>query len=238
MNNIRAVTLDLDDTLWEIGPVIRRAEKLLWQWLGVNYPRIAGRWNSAQVTELRLSMCDEFPHMLHDYRFMRKAVLERIAADSGYSSDLVEPAIAVFDAARNDVELFPEVRTELRWLAERFVVIAITNGNSNLHTIGIADFFDGVVTSADVGAAKPARKIFDAAAQRAGVSHRDILHVGDHAEFDVQGARDAGMRTAWLNRTTADWPAHLDAPEVTIDSISGVRELLQRANAAGRGESL
>lgn len=234
MKNIRAITLDLDDTLWEIGPVIRRAEAMLWQWLAENYPRIPERWTAQDVVTLRASMFEEFPHMAHDFRFMRKTALERIALESGYSADLVEPAFRVFDSARNDIELYPEVVDELAWLAKRFVVIAITNGNANLHTIGIADWFDDIITSVDVGVAKPARRIFDAAVQRAGISSREILHVGDHAEFDVQGARDAGMRTVWVNRKSAEWPSHLDAPDAIVESISGVRELLQSANAKGR----
>ena len=40
VNGIRTITLDLDDTLWEIHPVIRRAEKRLYEWLGERYPRI------------------------------------------------------------------------------------------------------------------------------------------------------------------------------------------------------
>ncbi len=107
MKYIRAITFDLDDTLWEIGPVIRRAEATLWQWLGANYPRITERWNSQDVVELRTSMFDEFPEMTHDFRFMRKTLLERIAIDCGYSADLVEPAFGVFDNARNQVELYP-----------------------------------------------------------------------------------------------------------------------------------
>jgi FMN hydrolase / 5-amino-6-(5-phospho-D-ribitylamino)uracil phosphatase len=234
LQNIRAITFDLDDTLWEIGPVIRRAEALLWQWLEENYPRIPLRWEPQALVELRRSMFDEFPDMVHDFRFMRKTMLERIALESGYSADLVESAIGIFDAARNEVELYPEVLSELKWFAERFVVIAITNGNANLHTIGIADLFDDIVTSVNVGVAKPARPIFDAAVRRAGVAPQETLHVGDHAESDIQGARDAGMRTVWVNRTSAEWPDHLDAPDATVDDISGVRELLQSANALGR----
>jgi FMN hydrolase / 5-amino-6-(5-phospho-D-ribitylamino)uracil phosphatase len=234
LQNIRAISFDLDDTLWEIGPVIRRAEALLWQWLEENYPRIPSRWESQELVELRRSMFDEFPDMVHDFRFMRKTMLERIALESGYSADLVESAIGIFDAARNEVELYPEVLSELKWFAGRFVVIAITNGNANLHTIGIADLFDDIVTSVNVGVAKPARPIFDAAVQRAGVAPQETLHVGDHAESDIQGARDAGMRTVWVNRTSAEWPDHLDAPDATVDTISGVRELLQSANARGR----
>ncbi len=235
LKNIRAITLDLDDTLWEIAPVIHRAEKMLWQWLGENYPRIPERWEAQDVVALRVSMFEEFPQKAHDFRFMRKKVLEQIALESGYSADLVEPAFGVFDDARNDVELYPEVAEELAWLAERFVVIAITNGNANLHAIGIANWFDDIITSVSVGVAKPARRIFDAAISKAGVSSEETLHVGDHAESDIQGARDAGMRTVWVNRNSAEWPGHLDAPDATVESISGVRELLQSASAPGRG---
>jgi putative hydrolase of the HAD superfamily len=238
LKNIRAITLDLDDTLWEIGPVIERAEATLWQWLHENYPRISERWKSQDIVALRMSIFEEFPHMVHDFRFIRKKSLERIALASGYSVDLVEPAFSVFDDARNDVELYPEVVEELAWLAERFVVIAITNGSANLHTIGIADWFDDIITAAEVGVAKPARRIFDVAIEKAGVSSQETLHVGDHAESDIQGARDAGMRTVWVNRNSQEWPSHLDAPDATVESISGVRELLQFASTSGRGSTL
>lgn len=229
LHNIRAVTLDLDDTLWEIGPVIRRAEADLWAWLGANCPRIPDRWNASDLAALRQSLFDEFPDRTHDFRFLRKMVIRRVAIDSGYDEEIVDPAFEVFDAARNKVELFPEVLAELRWLANKFVLIAITNGNANLHTIGIADMFDDVISSVSVGVAKPGRQIFDAAIQRAGVAPAEVLHVGDHAESDIEGARNAGMRTVWVNRSSAEWPDHLDAPDATVDDISGVRVLLASA---------
>jgi len=232
LHNIRAVTFDLDDTLWEIGPVIRRAEADLWAWLGANCPRIVQRWNASDLATLRESLFEEFPDRTHDFRFLRKTVIRRVAIDSGYAGDVVDPAIEVFDAARNKVELFPEVRSELRWLARQYVLIAITNGNANLHTIGIADMFDDVISSANVGVAKPGRKIFDTAIQRAGVAPEEVLHVGDHAESDIEGARKAGMRTVWVNRNSAEWPEHLDVPDAIVDDISGVRILLSPANGS------
>jgi len=229
LHKIRAVTLDLDDTLWEIGPVIRRAEADLWAWLGANCPRIADRWNASDLAALRQSLFDEFPGRTHDFRFLRKMVIRRVAVDSGYDENIVEPAFEVFNAARNKVELFPEVLGELRWLANQYVLIAITNGNANLHTIGIADLFDDVISSVSVGVAKPGRQIFDAAIQRAGVAPAEVLHVGDHAESDIEGARNAGMRTVWVNRYSAEWPQHLDAPDATVDDMTGVRVLLASA---------
>ena len=46
-------------------------------------------------------------------------------------------SFAVFDRYRNDLELFPDVRPALEALSQRFTLIAVTNGNANLDTIGI-----------------------------------------------------------------------------------------------------
>lgn len=226
VHRIRAITIDLDDTLWEIGPVIRRAEAELWAWLARHYPKITERFTPDAALALRTEVVAEYPGSSHDFRFLRKAVLGRMATLAGYTTDLVEEAFAVFDVARNQVELYPDVLPTLRTLSERFSVIAVTNGNADLEKIGIRELFDGVVTAVEAGAAKPARPIFDIAVGRAGVAPDETLHVGDHPEFDVAGAAAAGLRTAWMNRIDAPWPAHLRAPDATVRSVTELHELL------------
>jgi len=229
LQRIRAITLDLDDTLWEIEPVIRRAEAKLWQWLADNYPRISTNFSATDVLSIRVSVMQEYADQQHDFRFLRKKVLERLAKESGYAADLVEPAFEVFDYARNEVELFPDVLSNLEVLAENFKILALTNGNASLQKIGIDHLFHDAVTASDVGAAKPAREIFEVAIERSGYSAIEILHVGDHPETDIDGAREAGMRTAWMNRTSADWPEHLPQPDVIITTVDELRSLLEAA---------
>ena len=232
MHQIRAITIDLDDTLWEVGPVIRKAESELWDWLGEHYPAIGERYSPADVVDLRNEVVEEYRHRNHDLRFLRKKVLARLAAGSGYGDDLVEDAFAVFDAARNRVQLFPDVEPALSLLAERYTVIALTNGNANLEVIGIRHLFDDVVTAADTGVAKPARAIFAEAVKRAGVASEEALHVGDHPEIDVVGASAAGLKTAWMNRIAAEWPAHLSPPNATVSTVTEIHDLL--SDATGR----
>lgn len=52
-----------------------------------------------------------------------------------------------------------------------------------------------MVFSNEVGAAKPAREIFDIAVAAAGVPADQVLHIGDNPLADVQGGRDAGLMT-------------------------------------------
>lgn len=229
MHRIRALTLDLDNTLWAIDPVIHRAEETLWQWLGENYPRIHERYSADDLVGLRNTVVAEHWDKHFDFRFLRKKVLEHVAIWSGYDNSLVEPAFQVFDDVRNDVELYPDVLEALENLFARFTVVALTNGNSNLERIGIRHLFHGVVTAVDAGAAKPDKRIFDVAVKQAGVQAEEILHVGDHPETDIDGARQAGMRTAWINRNGEQWPADLDQPDAIVTNMIELRELLEAA---------
>jgi putative hydrolase of the HAD superfamily len=229
LNQIRAITLDLDDTLWEIAPVIRRAEAELWRWLETNCPAVPQKFTAAAALELREAVIAEHEDRCHDFRFLRRATLTRMFDACGYPHDHVEAAFEVFDRFRNRVELYPDVLPALAALASRYRLVAVTNGNANLETIGIRHLFTDVVTAADVGAAKPARAIFDEAVRRAGVVHDEALHVGDHPECDVEGARGAGLGAVWMNRAGREWPGHLPVPDAVIENVHDLCLLLEPA---------
>lgn len=227
MDRIRAITLDLDDTLWAIAPVIRHAEASLRDWLTEHFPNVVAQFSTEEMLEVRREVMAAHPAMRHDLRFIRKTVLAQIAVESGYdAAEMVEPAFDVFDQARNAVDLFPDVVPELEILCERFTIVAVTNGNADLERIGIRHLFHGVVTAVDAGVAKPARPIFDAAVSAAEACANEILHVGDHPETDIDGARRAGLKTAWINRSAEAWPGHLEAPDAEVSTIRELRELL------------
>lgn len=229
MHRIRAITLDLDNTLWPIDPVIRRAEATLWQWLAEEYPRVTATLSPEALLAMREAVAEEHHDQSHDLRFLRKKVLERVAVHAGYTTDLVEPAFEVFDRARNEVELYPDVIPGLQSLGGEFTLVAVTNGNANLEKIGIRHLFHDIVAAAEAGFAKPARQIFEQAIARIGYSHEEILHVGDHPETDINGAREAGLRTAWINRNGDAWPDNLPEPDAVVTTIPELHDLLRSA---------
>jgi len=226
VNNIRTITIDLDDTLWEIHPVIRRAERRLYEWLGENYPRITEMYGPEDLSEVRSQVMVEYLDRAHDLTFLRHTVLGRIGVAAGCGTDFIEEAFRVFDEVRNDVELFPEVIPTLEALGERFRIIAVTNGNANLETIGIRHLFDDVITAATAGAAKPALQVFELAVRAGGASKADTLHIGDQPLHDVEGARVAGLRTAWVNRNGAVWPDEYPLPDVEIVHVGEILTIL------------
>ncbi len=228
MNDIRTITIDLDDTLWEIHPVIKRAEERLYGWISEHYPRITEMFSADDIRGVRAEVVAEHQKRAYDLTFLRRAVLARLGETAGYGAGYVDAAFEVFEHARNEVTLFPEAKPALRKLKERFVLIAVTNGNANLERIGIRDLFDGIVSAAMAGAAKPDRSIFVAAVRAGGAPAEQTLHVGDHPFYDVHGARDAGLRAVWVNRNGDDWPAEYAAPDAEIRHVGELHGILSQ----------
>jgi putative hydrolase of the HAD superfamily len=66
---------------------------------------------------------------------------------------------------------------------------------------GLVGRFVSIHISAECGHAKPAREIFSLACRTAGVEPHDAVYVGDLYEIDAVGARQAGLRGIWLDRS-------------------------------------
>ena len=225
---IRTITLDLDDTLWEISPVIRRAERCLHDWLAGNFPRVVEMHEPDDIVELRAQVIAEFEDRSHDLTFVRRTVLSRMGVAAGYGDGFVDDAFAIFDKERNTLELFPETRPALESLASRYTLIAVTNGNARLDRIGIDYLFDGFVSARSAGAAKPARRIFDAAVSAGGAAAHETLHVGDHFDRDVRGALGAGLRAALLERN-GDTDRERSGSHEGVPVLEDLRQVLEFA---------
>jgi putative hydrolase of the HAD superfamily len=226
VRGIRTITLDLDDTLWPIKPVIERADRRLYAWLSEHYPRITEKFSKQAILEVRNKVVHEHADQIHDLTFLRKTVLGTISESAGYGTRMVDDAFAIFDEERNIVDVFPDVRPALTRMRRSFTLIAVTNGNANLEKIGLRDLFDHVVSAAAAGAAKPARHIFETAVRAGGASAEETVHVGDHPEHDVDGARQAGLRAVWVNRNGHEWPEELEEPDGVVEDIAGLAALL------------
>lgn len=218
---IEAITFDLDDTLWDIWPVVERAEELLHDWLAMHYPRISAQFTPLELRELSSAVIAARPEIAHDRTLLRKEALWLAARQAGYAEFDVEGAFAVYFIARNAVEPFAEVRPTLERLARRYALASLSNGNADLRLIGLDDLFSISLNAIEVGAAKPEPLMFQEICRLLGARPDQIVHVGDDPEHDVQGGRNAGFRTVWVNRTGRDWPG---GPQADAE-IGGLAEL-------------
>lgn len=72
--------------------------------------------------------------------------------------------------------------------------------------LGLAGYFDFIITSARVGAAKPNPAIFQAALTLSGSNPENTLHVGDSLYADVRGAQAVGITGVLLDRAARAEP--------------------------------
>ena len=164
-------------------------------------------------------MSRERPDLAHDFTAQRLLTLERAFAACGMGSEHVDAAFEVYYAARNAVECYADALPALAALSARVPLVSISNGNADLQRIGLRHHFRDCISAREVGHAKPHAAIFRAACDRLGVAAEHVLHVGDDPLLDVSGARDAGLRTAWLNRGAATW-SHGPSPDLTIKDLN------------------
>ena len=88
-----------------------------------------------------------------------------------------------------------------------------------LSRAGVRDAFEQVLSVEDVGAWKPDPRVYRHALEVCGVPPADALMVAVHP-WDLHGAHQVGMRTAYIDRTGAPWPEVFDRPEITVSAIS------------------
>ena len=227
ISKIRAITLDLDDTLWPIWPTIARAEDQLRGWLQAHAPATALLVESPHMRrELRDATEAQWPDLAHDLSAMRRESIRLALQRAGDDTALAEPAFEVFFAARMQVDLFEDARPGLAWLAARYPIVAVSNGNADVGRVGIGEFFTASVSARDVGVGKPDARIFHAAAEVLKVAPAEVLHVGDDAAFDVLGALGVGMQTVWVNRTETLW-SQTQHPHATVASMTELCDLLK-----------
>jgi putative hydrolase of the HAD superfamily len=227
---ILALTLDLDDTLWPVLPALECADREVDAWLRTHHPEVATRWPIAAMRELRAQVAAERLDLAHDFTTQRHLTMQRAFAACGVAEAPVEALWEIYYAARNRVELYADALPALERITARWPVASLTNGNADLERIGIHTHFHCHVCARDTGVGKPDARIFRQAAQRLSVAPEYILHVGDDARLDVCGARDAGLRTAWINRERKPWPAEFGAaPDLDLPDMDALADWLERS---------
>ena len=136
-------------------------------------------------------------------------------------------------ALLSDAVHVPEEHTTfLATLAQRYPLALVSNfdhgdtARSILTRDGAAAYFDPIVISDEHGRRKPHPSIFEDTLAALGVAPGDALYVGDSAEDDIVGARNAGLDIAWVNRRGNDVPADVPQPDHIVRAIPDLAPLL------------
>lgn len=231
IDNIKAITFDLDDTLYNNSMIVERAEDEL----------IKNLQQNAQLQDLTLasfhaeknSLLVSNPEIYHDVIIWRietiKSLLIKARIPAEQIPNIIDDSLATFNFWRHQIQVPQVTHTLLAKLATKYPLAVITNGNVEIAKIGLDDYFQFSLRGGANGRSKPFPEIFALAAQKLSMSTQQILHVGDNLFTDVNGAINSGLLACWLNILDKDILHLSDArclPHVEICQLSELDILL------------
>jgi putative hydrolase of the HAD superfamily len=199
---IAAISFDLDDTLYDNVPVMRKAEAEGYRALCELFPQ-AQQWTQQQWAERRWQLMRSEADLASDMTLLRLATIQRglmaLGVDETNAKIGAEQGLQAFLAARNQVVVPAQTHDMLTALGQRYPLIAISNGNVDTRVIGLHDYFSQVIQPGDGRRGKPYPDMFTAAQQQLPqLQPAQWLHVGDSPLADVLGAHRVGWQSAWF----------------------------------------
>jgi YjjG family noncanonical pyrimidine nucleotidase len=216
--------LDLDHTLFDSDTSEAAAFAQTMAVAGVDEP--ADYADAYRSINLELWAAVERGEMIPQQ--VRTRRFERLVEEHDIDADPLQLADEFVSGLGCNGELYEGARAVLEELSDTVSLALVTNGLSEvqrarIERLGINDFFDAVVISAEVGAAKPGTEIFDIVFDALDNPPKDAsVMVGDNLSSDMQGGANYGIATCWYN---PGGKSDKQGGQV-VHEISGLEELL------------
>ena len=223
----RAVFFDLDDTLCDYAGA--RRERLRFAFLQTGDQRLLNL-PPALMDELISRSITLHPHGVDHFP-------ELLTAEGVGDREAHARAMTWYRTHRfHGLALFPDAvqvvaATRCNDRGRCRPVGIITNGpaevqRAKLDLLGIEGLVDFALVSGEFGVGKPDPAIFGEALRLAGASPSESLMVGDTLEFDIAGARAAGVRSVWLSHAGHRAGSARPAPDATVTELADVLTLI------------
>lgn len=219
----KAVFFDLDHTLWDFERNAEESLKHLHDIHDLNRHKVSADDFVTEYSRINHEMWRQYHKGEIDKEFLRTQRFIRTFLHFGIPETLIPSNL--WDQY---LELLP-LRTHLmegcietlEYLLPNYPMTIITNGfkevqHLKMQNSRLAPYFRHVVISEHVGHQKPAREIFEHALALNACEATEVIMIGDNLEADIQGAKNAGIKSVFYN------PAGM---EDTVGADYVIREL-------------
>ena len=212
---LKALFLDLDETLFDTLGANEHARELMGQALDERYGQAVGgqdaarayvsgiyrRWNASQRARY-LPIIRQQGEGAFRLQLIRDLLAERGVAEVDQAD--AQALQDNFDADRLAAfHFFPGIEEFLREARKLFTLVVITNGPEfsqvpKVEAVNLADYVDHIIIGGQEPEQKPARSIFEKALRLANCEAHEAIHVGDSLAADIAGAHDSGITSVWI----------------------------------------
>ncbi|EKT61617.1 5-amino-6-(5-phospho-D-ribitylamino)uracil phosphatase YigB [Providencia sneebia] len=232
LSPIKAITFDLDDTLYNNHPVIDKTEEEVLRFVREYDPKFS-HFTDENLSAFRQMVAEQEPNICHDVTRWRWLAAKMMFCHYGYHREEAQKSaddvMANFAYWRNQIDVPASTHETLAKLVEKMPLVAITNGNAEPDACGLGQYFQFVLKAGPDGRSKPYCDMYRLAAQKLNLEPQAILHVGDNLITDVEGAIRSGMQACWINtgnRTLMDEKDVRLLPHVEISQLDSLLSLV------------
>ena len=202
MKRITTISFDADGTLWDFEGVMRHALGCALDELRRLVPSTPDSLSIEALIAIRDQIAEEYKDREMTHEVIRLEAFKRtLQFIHSPDDDLADHLNTLYLKHRfEDIQLFDDVLPALNALRGDYTMGLLSNGNTYPERCGLEGFFQFVVFAQDYGIQKPDPRLFEIAIEHAGCAKQQLLHVGDSFQNDIIGAKQAGVRSIWLNR--------------------------------------
>lgn len=231
LKTVKAITFDLDDTLYDNTECLIQAEAALISAIQQYEP--LKDVTLAEHKHDKANLLLEQPEIYHDVinwrvQTIKKMLVQKRVAQEKFNV-IIDDVMGQFIEWRHKM-IIPDSSFEtLALLSEKYPLAVITNGNAEIAKMGLEQYFQFSLRGGEHGRSKPYTDLFHIAASRLSQSAEHILHIGDHPIADVTGAINSGFQACWLNISKQNINQNQEAnivPHMEIIALSEIRNLL------------
>ncbi len=202
MDKITTISFDADDTLWDFEGVMHHALGCALDELRRLVPSAPDSLSIETLIAIRNQIAEEQKDRGLTHEAIRlEAFKQTLQFIKSPDDDLAAHLNTLYLKHRfEDIQFFDDVLPALNALQRHYMMGILSNGNTYPERCGLAGYFQFVVLAQDYGIRKPDPRLFEITIERAGCAKHQLLHVGDSFQNDIIGAKQAGVRSVWLNR--------------------------------------
>lgn len=250
LTQIKAISFDLDDNLYNNRPIMQAIEKQMTAYFADKFaqllPEVTGVFNRkfwapyrAEAIEANADVShDVVRHRFESYRlgFLAHNLTGAVATQEA------QAGLDYFISLRSDFTVPKESVALLESLSKQYPLVAISNGNVDTQAIGISHYFQHIYhagyqnqntlagnDSEDCECLlrmKPSTDMFDEVCKQLNILPAELLHVGDCGVADIRGALNAGCQSAWLSKYDVGKPLK-QVPHIELREITELSSLLR-----------
>jgi len=224
---IKAILIDIDNTLLDFGKSAKKAIEIMFQNEGLVFNEHVfdtfntindGLWIKIEKKEITKPQ-------LYDMRW------KMIFNELGIDRDSQKAETSFRSILSGIAEPVDNAYSLLDYLHKKYKLYAATNSSfdhqiKRLTSSNMIDYFEELFVSERVGAPKPAKEFFDyCLSSIENITPNEAVLIGDSLTADIQGGFEYGLRTVWFNPNGQKIPEY-PKPDHTVTSLLEIKNIL------------